>query len=161
MKIIVISDTHDNFEAMERIVSDNRSADLFIHLGDGEREYEDVRALYPDRAFLMLRGNNDWGDYPITHVFSLGGYRFFLTHGSQYMRGYLYNSLAASATANDCMLALFGHTHVPFNETVGGVRLFNPGSPTLPRGRSDPSYGVITIEKDGTIDLRHEKYTAD
>ncbi|MDE7234655.1 MAG: metallophosphatase family protein, partial [Ruminiclostridium sp.] len=48
MKIIVISDTHRDFDAMEKIVNDNRSADLFIHLGDGEREYEEVRAVHPE-----------------------------------------------------------------------------------------------------------------
>lgn len=159
MKIIVISDTHRDFGAMERIVSDNRSADLFIHLGDGEREYEDVRSLYPDRAFLMVRGNNDWYDYPVTHIVSLEGHRLFLTHGSQYPRAALCDFLAASAKANGCGLALFGHTHVPFDETVNGVRLFNPGSPTLPRGQSRPSYGVILLKKDGSAELRHEEYT--
>lgn len=159
MKIIVISDTHRDFDAMEKIVNDNRSADLFIHLGDGEREYEDVRAVHPEQAFLIVRGNNDWNDYPITSVVSLEGHRLFLTHGSQYPRELLRDRLSASAKANGCDLALYGHTHVPFNDTVNGVQLFNPGSPTLPRGHSKPSYGVILLKKDGTAELWHEEYT--
>lgn len=158
MKIIVISDTHRDFDAMEKIVNDNRSADLFIHLGDGEREYEDVRAVHPEQAFLIVRGNNDWNDYPITSVVSLEGHRFYMTHGSQYMRGSMHGLLAASAKANDCDIALFGHTHVPFNDTVNGVRLFNPGSPSLPRGQHEPSYGIITLGKDGSVQLHHEEY---
>lgn len=158
MKIIVISDTHRNLDAMRDIVEANRSADLFIHLGDGEREYEDVRNLHPEQAFLMVRGNNDWGDYPITDVLSLEGHRFYMTHGSQYPRESLRSFLSASAKANGCDLALYGHTHIPFNDTVNGVRLFNPGSPTLPRGHSNPSYGVIVLESDGSVQLQHIEY---
>ncbi len=37
MRIIVMSDTHGNFSAIEKIIEKNISADMFIHLGDGER----------------------------------------------------------------------------------------------------------------------------
>ena len=37
MKIIVMSDSHNNYFALNKIVQDFY-ADLYIHLGDGERE---------------------------------------------------------------------------------------------------------------------------
>jgi len=42
-------------------------------------------------------------------------------------------------------IVLFGHTHVPYLEKVGGVWFMNPGSPTYPRGGSRPGYGLIEI----------------
>ena len=56
IKIIVISDTHRDFNALHDIVSENKHADMFIHLGDGEHECNDVQYLFPDKAFLFVRG---------------------------------------------------------------------------------------------------------
>ncbi len=154
MKIVAVSDTHGNEEILEEIVRCNQSADLFLHLGDGEREYESVRNRYPRQAFLMVKGNNDWGDYPPAMVLPLKGFKLYLTHGNRFERSSLLSFLAASAKANECDLALFGHTHVPCDETVGGVRLFNPGSPSLPRGGNAPSYGIVTLNENGA-DFRH------
>ena len=63
--------------------------------------------------------------------------------------------IAATAKANKCDVALFGHTHIPFYEVMNDVHVFNPGSPSSPRGRSEPSYGVITISDSGILDFRH------
>lgn len=155
MKIVAVSDTHGNFDILDEIVRANRSADMFIHLGDGEREFEDVRNLHPEQAFVMVRGNNDWGSWPVTEKLSLEGHHLYLTHGNRFGRSELRTFLASCARSNGCEIALFGHTHVPFDETISGVRLFNPGSPSLPRGMNPPSYGVITLEYGGKSDFKH------
>jgi len=59
MKVVVISDTHGDSDIFYEIASRNQNADLFIHLGDGEREFEDMCSAFPISAFLMVRGNND------------------------------------------------------------------------------------------------------
>ena len=158
-KIIVVSDTHGDFDVLYDIVTRNQVADMFIHLGDGEREYDDVRNLYPEKAFLYVRGNNDWGDQPIFRTFSLDGHKFYLTHGHRLSRSDLESLLSAVASTNGCDIALFGHTHVPCNLVENGVTLFNPGSPSLPRGMSKPSFGIITINNDGTVKFEHKEYT--
>ena len=52
------------------------------------------------------------------------------------------------AKENDCILAMFGHTHRLFWEQMDGIMVFNPGSISLPRG-GKKSYGRLTIEPDG------------
>lgn len=155
IKIIVISDTHRDFDALYDIVNDNKHADMFIHLGDGEHEFDDVRNLFPEKAFLFVRGNNDWSDSPICRTFTYGEHKFYLTHGHSFDRHSVHSFIAATAKANNCDVALFGHTHIPFYEVMNDVHVFNPGSPSSPRGRSEPSYGVITISDSGILDFRH------
>lgn len=158
MNIVVISDTHNNFDILYDIVSRNRCADIFIHLGDGEREYYDVRNLFPEKAFLYVKGNNDWGNYPTTHTFSYENHKFFLTHGHCFSCSSVHSLITASAKANGCDIALFGHSHIPFYQEIDGVHLFNPGSPTRPRGLSLPSFGIIQTQKNGSLKFEHKKY---
>ncbi len=158
MNIVVISDTHGDFDVLYDIVSRNRTADLFIHLGDGEREYYDVRNLFPEKAFLYVKGNNDWDNYPLSHIITLNGHKFYMTHGHSYGRSSMESFISATAKVNECDIALFGHTHVPFHQSIDGVDLFNPGSPSRPRGMSKPSFGIITIKDDGSLKFEHKEY---
>ena len=155
MDITVVSDTHGDIETLYEIVSRNESSDLFIHLGDGEHEFYDVQSAFFNKAFIFIKGNNDWGNYPQNLVTELGGKKFYLCHGHRFDRSRLKEFLSATAVANGCETALFGHTHVPLNETVNGVLLFNPGSTALPRGGNPPTYGKITIDASGNINARH------
>ena len=158
IKIVVISDTHRDFDALYDIVTQNIHADLFIHLGDGSKEYGDIRNLCPEKAFLFVKGNNDWDNYPTVHTFTYGGHKFYLTHGHSFDRYSLHSFLAASAKANGCDVALFGHTHIPFYEIIENVHVFNPGSPSSPRGIYSASYGIITISNNGTLKFEHIEY---
>lgn len=155
MDITVVSDTHGDLETLYEIVSRNESSDLFIHLGDGEHEFYDVQSAFFNKAFIFIKGNNDWGNYPQNLVTELGGKKFYLCHGHRFDRSRLKEFLSATAVTNGCDTALFGHTHVPLNETVNGVLLFNPGSASLPRGGNPPTYGKITIDASGNINARH------
>ena len=157
-KIIVISDTHRDFDSLYDIVTQNIHADLFIHLGDGEREYSDIRNLFPEKAFLFVKGNNDWDNYPVFHTFTYCDHKFYLTHGHSFERNSLQSFLSATAELNNCDIALFGHTHIPYYEVINGVHLFNPGSPSRPRGLSSPCYGVITISETGNLKFEHKEY---
>lgn len=155
MTITVVSDTHGDFETLYEIVSRNEGSDLFIHLGDGEREFYDVRSAFYDKAFIFIKGNNDWEDHPQVLVTELGGLKFYMCHGHRFDRLNLKEYLSATASVNGCKAALFGHTHIPFNETVNGILLFNPGSTSLPRGGNLPTYGNIDIDPSGNISAEH------
>ena len=48
-------------------------------------------------------------------------------------------------------IALFGHTHVPYNQYHDGIYMLNPGSIAFPRDCSRPSYGLIDITPKGII----------
>ena len=74
MRVIVVSDTHRDFRTLLRIVDKHRQeAALFLHLGDGEQEVEDVKNLYPDLPITSVRGNCDFSwDNPTTRVVTAG-----------------------------------------------------------------------------------------
>jgi predicted phosphodiesterase len=49
-------------------------------------------------------------------------------------------------------LIVFGHSHIPWNETADGVRAFNPGSPTDRRSQPQGTIGLLRIEDGQVID---------
>ena len=145
MKIIVLSDTHGNFDSFDTIVRNNKDADMFIHLGDGESEYEDVQNLNPGRDFYYVKGNNDYGLWSASQVIPMGIHKAFATHGHRYSVWNGTELLAANAAANDCDIALYGHTHVRDISMKNGIYIMNPGSADYPRDGKPPCYGVIEI----------------
>ena len=70
MKIIVMSDSHNNYFALNKIVQDFY-ADLYIHLGDGERELNRIYTQYPDKKFIHIAGNCDFASLSEKELFSL------------------------------------------------------------------------------------------
>src|SRR5947208_1220302 len=47
-------------------------------------------------------------------------------------------------------LVVFGHSHIPLDQTGAGLRIFNPGSPTDRRRQPHGTIGLLTIEA-GTL----------
>ena len=45
----------------------------------------------------------------------------------------------------DAGLVVFGHSHIPLDESAGGSRIFNPGSPTDRRRQPAGTIGVLEI----------------
>jgi predicted phosphodiesterase len=43
-------------------------------------------------------------------------------------------------------LVVFGHSHIPLDTEEGGLRIFNPGSPTDRRRQPQGTIGVLLIE---------------
>ena len=50
------------------------------------------------------------------------------------------------AESLDCDVAVFGHTHVAFQETYSRVLALNPGSPARPRGGSPHSFALVELD---------------
>lgn len=153
MKIVVISDTHKEFEKLKKIVSSNLDADLFVHLGDGEYEFHDVSNLYPDKQFVFVKGNCDFGNEKTEQVIDIGICRVFCTHGHTMDVHTGLDTLVANAKFNDCKIALYGHTHFYRTEIIDNIYVMNPGSVDSPRGHNKPSYGLINITPNGKITM--------
>jgi predicted phosphodiesterase len=47
-------------------------------------------------------------------------------------------------------LVVFGHSHIPLDESAAGLRIFNPGSPTDRRRQPHGTLGLLRIE-DGRL----------
>jgi hypothetical protein len=90
-------------------------------------------------------GNTD-GDMPINEsaVVKLDGKKFFVQHIVDPHR--LQATLRERLKRIEPDVVVFGHTHMPFCETLGGVLFLNPGSVTQPRGDYRPSMVRLIID---------------
>lgn len=153
MRIVVLSDTHRDFFSAHEIVKRHLpNADAFLHLGDGMDEWDDIRALYPDRAFYEVRGNCDLGSSakPFGVLSCEHGHKLFYTHGHLYHVKASLQDLERAARENGCDVALYGHTHKAGCTYADGLYVMNPGSPSQPRG-SEPGYGIIDSTGAGIV----------
>ena len=129
MKIAVFSDTHGNTGRMLETLRRVRP-DRIFHLGDYERDTRPVKEEFPEIPLDQVCGNCDVSStLPLDRVVELGPVRALLTHGHCHGVDWgRLDSLVYAAQEQRCALALFGHTHVPENTEIGGVRLVNPGT---------------------------------
>jgi uncharacterized protein len=51
-------------------------------------------------------------------------------------------------------LVVFGHSHIPLDARDGGLRIFNPGSPTDRRRQPHGTFGVLQIDSGELADVR-------
>ena len=147
MRLIAVSDTHRNFDPLYRLVlAEQRKTDLFIHLGDGEQEADDLRSVFPHLPLLTVRGNCDlFSDAPDHRIFEEDGVRLLACHGHSFSVRSGLDGLRAFARANGVKVALFGHTHRRCCLNEGTLTLMNPGSLCEPRDGIRNSYGVIEL----------------
>ncbi len=157
MTIIVLSDTHGSYAALDAVLRRHTDADMILHLGDGEREVQTYLNAHPDIAprFHYYMGNCDSGIYaPTKKEESLTlpyNHRLFATHGHRYGVKYSTTRLYLSALENHCNIALFGHTHVSLTEYRDGTYIINPGSAARPRDGKSPSYARIDVTDAGIM----------
>jgi len=152
LRIIVVSDTHGNYNALKKIFEKNLSADMFIHLGDGEREFMELSRLYPQKAVRNVAGNCDFAPLsPEVAVIGAGEHKIIASHGHRYGVKYGIDHIKMIALKNGADIVLFGHSHVRFNYYEDGIYFFNPGSASSPRDGKRPSYGFIDITAHGVV----------
>lgn len=142
-KIVVISDNHGNDDMLRFVKEYEPNADYYVHCGDSE--VSDKHLL---EGFIAVKGNNDWSlDLPDEEKICVEGMSILITHGHRF--GYFNRELAMNdaLTRNNCQILLCGHTHIPMFVQDGLFYYINPGSISLPRGGSDKSYAVVTIDQ--------------
>jgi hypothetical protein len=144
--IIAASDNHGNMDIVNDLIDAYPQADLFVHCGDLEGDFHQLR------RFVAVRGNNDW-DYniPEQRIIRVKNHKILLVHSHQFPYSLREKRMAKRAKELGCDIVIYGHTHVGDQSVVDGVTMINPGSMRLPRDGKSPSYAVITIEDDGEI----------
>jgi hypothetical protein len=123
-----------------------RAADLILHAGDVcVAEVLDELAAYA--PVHVVCGNNDgpdvvaWGA-PDTLDLDLDGLRVAMIHDSGQATGRAIRMRRRFPTAD---VVVFGHSHIPMDQTADGVRIFNPGSPTDRRRQPHGTLGVLHV----------------
>jgi hypothetical protein len=123
-----------------------RGADLILHAGDVCTAAVLVE-LAEYAPVVAVAGNNDgpdvadWGAAP-TAEFILDGLRVAVLHDSGPASGRLARMRRAFPRAD---LVVFGHSHIPLDQSGYGLRIFNPGSPTDRRRQPQGTLGVLRV----------------
>ena len=150
MKIGVISDTHIPFfsrEISSQVREGLASCDLIVHAGDivETAALEEFCKIAETKA---VHGNMDSDELkkilPESLVFEVEGKKIGLTHGKG--SGKVVLTWVKSFFGNNMDIVIFGHSHAPFNEKIGGTLFFNPGSATDTIFSGTRTYGLIFIE---------------
>jgi hypothetical protein len=141
LRIFVLADTHDKVPAnLETLAA---GADEIWHLGDvcAPNILQTIETFGP--PVTIVRGNCDSSyDWPLTVDVKRNQVRFRLVH------------IPPERAPDRVDVVLHGHTHVPRDERVAGVRFLNPGCVTRPNRGAAPSVGILEIAADGKITWR-------
>lgn len=152
IKIVLVSDNHTMRKPLEYVKEAYHGYDYFFHCGDSEMP------KYLLQGFAAVNGNNDWfNEYPSNLVLEIGEHCFYLTHGHRDFYFGRYDMLARKAKKLGCDVVCFGHTHIPFDQEIDGVRLLNPGSIWHNRDGSEPSYMLLTL-RGSEIEVELKRY---
>lgn len=146
MLIGIISDIHRYLpEAAKEALE---GCDVIINAGD-TCSPTIMRQLEFIAPTVAVYGNCDYHyDYgPTVHDVarpSFEGVRFYVTHRPQDIPAEL---------PRGTRIVVHGHTHVPREEEVNGVLYLNPGSPSEPRGGSEPGVMTVVVEEREVFDI--------
>lgn len=146
MIVGIISDIHGYLSdaATEALAP----SDIILCAGDVERPaiLMELEAIAPTVAVM---GNCDryafaGSDVPFVATPRIGGVRFYMVHRPEDI----------GALPEDVRVVVHGHTHIPRNQEIEGVRYLNPGSASHPRGGSKRSVVRLTIEEGQVTDIQ-------
>jgi len=128
--------------------------DHVVHLGD---HYQDAKVLEeenPTIRFHIVPGNCDRYRYdlnaPAVMIPTIGGVRFFMTHGHLHGVKSSPYRLISDARSAEATVALFGHTHEACCFLEDGMWVVNPGS----CGYYGGSAALIDVEDKKISDCR-------
>ncbi|MEV1294791.1 metallophosphoesterase [Pseudonocardia sp. NPDC049635] len=149
--LLLISDTHLPARAKDLpgpVWSAVDAADVVVHAGDWC--VPELLDRLTERASRLVAcwGNNDGAELRArlseTARVVIDGVRVAVTHETGARQGRERRALRAHP---DTDLLVFGHSHIPWDSTAGGLRLLNPGSPT--DRRRMPTHTWMTLTLDG------------
>ena len=150
MKIGVISDTHNFFDP--QIARHFEGVKHILHGGDigSPRLIFELEQIAPVTAVL---GNTDDPGlhFRQTEIVQLAGRKFLLQHIVDPHR--LDDLLRSRIAREPPDVVIFGHTHKPFSETIGGTLYFNPGYAGKSRFGMERSLAILHCDQ---ADIRAE-----
>jgi hypothetical protein len=129
--------------------------DAILHAGDvcTAGVLDELARFAPVHAVL---GNNDGADVaawgaPERLEIDLAGLPVAMLHDSGPAKG---RGARLRRMFPAARLVVFGHSHIPWDETYDGQRAVNPGSPTDKRRQPHPTMGELTVIDGEVRDLR-------
>jgi len=141
-----MSDSHGNKDALLKATA-LESPGIILHLGDHDRDCYIIEWEFPEIPLRSVKGNCDRQSSGLDiDEFTLGGIRFFMTHGHLYRVKTGLTYMLDSVACRGMDVVLFGHTHIPYSSVYESFSVVNPGS----IGMGGKTYAVLEI-KNGKI----------
>lgn len=143
MRFAIVSDTHDNVKNFLKAIHwlNAEGIEVMLHCGDiCTQDTIDQAHSHFKGALHLVRGNGDYDLHEVadTKEIELGRKRIFFNHYPDTAR--------KMADGDKYDLVFYGHTHRPWEETIGKCRLVNPGE--LAGQRYKACFAVYDTESD-------------
>ena len=132
MRILLVSDSHGNSEALDKLLKKYPNMDLYLHAGDLEADEQSIR------PFDCVKGNCD-------HYSNLPERRIIHTPFGALLMTHLPYLPVSVAKEYNIKIFVYGHTHRRKFALVDGIYFINPGAISFPRDGFDLSYAIVTI----------------
>lgn len=165
MKILLISDTHGELEAMKMVVNAHPEVDLKVDLGDIGFPLKELS------SFVVVKGNHDHDTkLPFEQIVEAQGHQIWCVHGDMFeaetveeimamkydpdsnimelCMETLYKNIVKHAKRKGCDVVFFGHTHIRIWETREGITIVNPGSLLFGMDGNDKSYAIVDVQRE-------------
>ena len=123
-KIVVLSDTHGNFSAIDKILPIMKESDYVFHLGDYQRDIFAYRREL-NCEIISVKGNCDGGGQEI--LTEIEGVKILIVHGDIYGVKCSLDRLYYHAKEIGANVVFYGHTHISGFDEIDGIKLINPG----------------------------------
>ena len=134
MRILLVSDSHGDNDAIDELITRWPDVDLYLHAGDSET---DPRSIYP---FRVVRGNCDYSyEMPDEIIIPLPFGKVLMRHKKEVSHERL--------KKDNIKVVLFGHTHIPECIKKDDIAYINPGSLCYPRSIYDRTYMILETDK--------------
>ena len=133
MKILLVSDSHGDYQALDQLAAKYPNMDLYLHAGDSEQDEFSIK------PFISVRGNCDhYYDFPNYLVIPSPFGNIYVQH-TPYVSKSVINE-------HNAKIVIHGHTHVRRNESKNGILFINPGAISYARDKFNGSYAIIEID---------------
>jgi len=135
MKVVIISDIHDNIESLKICLnwSNKKNADMIICCGDvGKYKTLNILASLFKKDIILVKGNAEI--YDEEELLSFDNIKYLGKYGSFELDNknvgvchepYYITKVVESCT---CDILFYGHLHQPWDNIKSGVRSVNPGT---------------------------------
>ena len=135
MKILIVSDSHGNSVAIDRLLKKYPKMDLYLHAGDLEADYQSIR------PFDCVRGNCDYySDLPERRIIHTPYGVLLMQHRPEPPLNII--------KEYKVKIFVYGHTHRRKFEQKDGIYYINPGAISFSRDGKELSYAIVEITED-------------
>lgn len=140
MKILVVSDSHNDYVSLDTLAKKYPDMDLYLHAGDSEQDEFSIK------PFISVRGNCDhYCDFPNFLVIPSPIGNIYVQHTPFVSKSVI--------NEHNAKIVIHGHTHTRRNEKLNGILFINPGALSYARDKYDGSYAILNIE-DNKVEVK-------